>query len=188
MSKYDKRENRVDFLKKLFPEMFEIVHLVCNFCYVDYDDMMSKRRFRELVDTRQMICYIINKYYHERVTLADIGLIINCDHSSVIHSIKCVNNLIQTNKPYKKKLYEILFLIENDFSEHLKTISRNKSKTEMTEILISIQKRNAEIQGEFSEITELKSNLDELINTMNKLNSDIKSLIVKINNYDVIND
>lgn len=178
--KRKKRESRVDFLKQAFPEIFEIIDTICDYLNVEYIHVKQKRRFRELVDARQIICYFLEIYFKGKITLSDIGHLLNIDHASVVHARKMVLNHIQTSKNYKSTIYEIKYIIESKYEKEIKAVSTFKTKSEMLEILTKIESKNRNLNEEFSEIVELKSSIDTLLEMINTLNLRVKELSNKI--------
>ena len=77
-------------------EMMELcMGKVSNYYKIPVETVKSKSRIREVVKSRQIYCWLMRK--NTRLSFADIGKPLNCDHSTVIHAINTINNLIQTN-------------------------------------------------------------------------------------------
>ena len=70
------------------------------------EKVFSRSRKREYVEPRQVIAFVLK--FGTKMTLKQIGLVISRDQHSVIHSIKIVINLYQTDKEYRKKIENIL--------------------------------------------------------------------------------
>jgi len=65
--------------------------------------MKSKMKKEEIVEVRQIAMYFLRKY--TRLSLKNIGSHFgNRDHSTVIHSLKKVQDLAEVEKYYKKQL------------------------------------------------------------------------------------
>lgn len=79
---------------------------VCRFYNIDPDLLQSKRRKGPLVKTRQVIHYFLRAKTNKShaIIAAEIG---NLDHATCIHSIKTVNNLMETDKKVKKEIEEL---------------------------------------------------------------------------------
>jgi len=66
---------------------------------VSTEDMKSKTRKREICDARQAAMFFYKEY--TKLSLEKIGRNFgNRDHSTVIHAIEAVNNLLDTDKSY----------------------------------------------------------------------------------------
>lgn len=186
--KRKKRESRVDFLKEVFPEIFGMINIICLYLNVDFEEVKAKRRFRELVDARQIICYFIEIYFKNKITLSDVGHLVNIDHASVLHAKKMVQNHIQTSKNYKSTIYEIKCLIEEKYEKEIKAVANFKNKTEMLDILAKIEHKNKSLNQEFEEIVELKNSINTLLEMINTLNLRIKDLSIRIKNNEPHNE
>ena len=77
--------------------MQELVKVISEAAKVDIDKIMGKERFRPYMIPRQLLCYYLRKKYF--MTLQDIGKVIDKHHSSVIHSIAVIENMISINDP-----------------------------------------------------------------------------------------
>ena len=60
--------------------------VVCNFWRVNPEDVIGTTRKREIMNARHSLRYFLSTFGD--LTLSDIATLTNCDHSSVIHSIK----------------------------------------------------------------------------------------------------
>lgn len=83
-----------------------IVNVVCNHLNVSIEEFQSKSKKRYLVQPRQIAMSLAKKY--TQCSLAVIGK--QCgdkDHSTVIHAIKTVSNLLETDKQFKMLYTEI---------------------------------------------------------------------------------
>ena len=83
---------------------------LCEFYEVPYDEFLVniKLRKREYITIRQIYCYILRKETTQ--SLLKIGSIFSCDHSTVINSIKKVEEYLFSEPEYKLKL--------NEFKKH----------------------------------------------------------------------
>jgi hypothetical protein len=73
----------------------ELVNVLEGVCFVmgqDINRVKTKGRFRELVVCRHLF-YYLSKYYYG-ATLKQIGQLTNTDHTSVIHGINVINDLL----------------------------------------------------------------------------------------------
>jgi chromosomal replication initiator protein len=89
-------EINIDFIQKSVCEFFEIT----------LEDMKSKSRKKELVIPRQVGIYLAKNY--TTLSLKTIGLYFGGrDHSTVIHSVESVEDMIVTDKKFRAQLNEL---------------------------------------------------------------------------------
>ncbi len=88
-----------------------------------------KNRKRELVFARQVALFFLKKYTPK--SLVELGNIFNKDHASVLHSIKTIKNLLETDKQVRYTIVDIERLITQD-SQSIETekLYRNIYKKE----------------------------------------------------------
>jgi chromosomal replication initiator protein len=79
-----------------------IDEIVADSFQVSLPDLGSKSRDRELVEARQFAMWF--RYLHTKDGLNKIGNIYNRDHSTVNYACKAINNLIDTDKAFRKKV------------------------------------------------------------------------------------
>jgi chromosomal replication initiator protein len=86
-----------------------IIEVVCKHLGLSVDDIRRERRFRHLVEARQIAMFLIKK--HTPRSLNAIAFIFGGkDHTTVIHSIQTVESLCFSDHVYKQRLLKI----END--------------------------------------------------------------------------
>jgi len=88
-----------------------IMQIVSEMCNVTVDEMLSRTRIREVVDARQLYCFIMREKFG--FPLSKIGRSINRDHATAIHSIKQHTNRCDVMKDYKELTHKT-FLKVND--------------------------------------------------------------------------
>ena len=94
--KSTRREVSIDYIQKV----------VCNYFSMPVEIISSKTRKREIVQARQIAMFFAKSM--TKSSLAAIGAAIGGkDHATVLHACKTVNNLIETDKKFKKDLEEI---------------------------------------------------------------------------------
>ena len=77
-----------------------IQKVVCEYFSLPLDVINSKTRKREIVQARQLAMFFSKK--HTKSSLATIGQHCgNKDHATVLHAVKTVNNLVDTDKKFK---------------------------------------------------------------------------------------
>jgi chromosomal replication initiation ATPase DnaA len=76
---------------------------------LDYFDLgrwvLKGDRHRGYVDVRQIIAYFCKQY--TKMSLREIGLLSDQDHSTIIYSINQVKNHIEVNKDYAYQIEDI---------------------------------------------------------------------------------
>ncbi|NPA36866.1 MAG: chromosomal replication initiator protein DnaA [Chlorobi bacterium] len=94
--KKEKKELSVDHISKT----------VCDYYGLEMGTFQSKTRKREIVQARQIAMYFSKTLTNS--SLASIGSKIgNKDHATVLHACKTINNLMETDKEFKKQLKDI---------------------------------------------------------------------------------
>lgn len=93
IDKYVKSTNReisIEYIQKV----------VCEYFSLPLDVINSKTRKREIVQARQLAMFFSKR--HTKSSLATIGQHCgNKDHATVLHAVKTVNNLVDTDKKFK---------------------------------------------------------------------------------------
>lgn len=72
---------------------------ICDKYKIEFLDIFSVRRAKEISHARKVICWILRK---EGLSLKEIGLFLKKDHSSVMHAIKAISD---EDKSYAQALY-----------------------------------------------------------------------------------
>jgi len=73
---------------------------------LDVDTLQSKTRKRHVVQARQLAMFFAKKF--TKSSLANIGSQIgDRDHATVLHACKTVDNLVSTDKQFKKFVEDI---------------------------------------------------------------------------------
>jgi chromosomal replication initiation ATPase DnaA len=92
----------IDYLQD---EAIKIRDVVCNYYSIRLDGFYSKNRMRQLVTARQVSSYFCSL---KKIQIKSIGMICGgIHHSTVLHGIKNVKNLMETDKKFKKEIDEI---------------------------------------------------------------------------------
>lgn len=91
-----KKEISIDYIQKIVSDYFQM----------DIDIIQSKSRKRDVVQARHLAMFFAKK--HTKASLANIGSQIgDRDHATVLHACKAVENLITTDKNFKKYVDDI---------------------------------------------------------------------------------
>ena len=77
--------------------MHELIDIISKEAKIDSGKIIGKERCRPYMIPRQLLCYYLRKKYF--LTLEAIGEIIGKHHSSVIHSIAVIENMVSINDP-----------------------------------------------------------------------------------------
>lgn len=93
--------------------MIEKISLITG---VSIPDIFSKSRKSEIVEARQLYCYLIRKH----LSLHKIGKIININHATVVHSVNVINKLIEVNDKRTMYLLEEISKLPKDFYKQTK--------------------------------------------------------------------
>ena len=89
-------EVSIDYIQKLIADFFNVEH----------DQLKAKVRKKEIVMARQVAMYFVKEYTNH--SLKAIGSYFGGrDHSTVIHSIQAVNDMMTTDKSFKKQMREL---------------------------------------------------------------------------------
>ena len=96
----------------LTPDITVIKKTVAEYFKLDVFDLELDTRRRDICTARQISFYFAKKY--TKYSLAKIGLnIANRDHATVLNAIKVVNNLLDTDKVFKKQMHDLDKIINN---------------------------------------------------------------------------
>jgi chromosomal replication initiator protein len=91
-----KREISIDYIQKVVSDYFQL----------DVETLQSKTRKRHIVQARQLAMFFAKKY--TKASLQNIGSQIgDRDHATVLHACKTVDNLIETDRHFKKFVDDI---------------------------------------------------------------------------------
>ncbi len=88
----------------------EIVSAVSEYYHISTSDIKSKKRSRGIVVTRQVCIHIINRLTDCSST--EIGSYFNKDHSTVLHSLKMIENLFKTDPTLESTIEKIIKKIQ----------------------------------------------------------------------------
>lgn len=72
---------------------------------ISFEEINIKSRKRKIVNTRQLMYYLMCK--NTKNSLARIGTIFNQDHATVLHAKRATENIIDTDRYYRKIVEEI---------------------------------------------------------------------------------
>ena len=89
----------------------DMMKIICTLTQVDWNQMKGKCRKRELNDVRQIAMWIIRK--GTSMSFYDVGKVFNRHHATVLHAVKHVEGLIETDNMYRAGVEQILNHIDN---------------------------------------------------------------------------
>lgn len=109
-SSFNKREINIDLARKMIDKfvinttkevsMDYIQKVVCDYFNISAEVLNSSRRQRSIVQARQLVMYFAKEY--TKSSLANIGNYCgNRDHATVLHALRTVNNLRETDKQFR---------------------------------------------------------------------------------------
>ncbi|MCD6092082.1 MAG: chromosomal replication initiator protein DnaA [Bacteroidales bacterium] len=109
-SSLNKKEINIDLAKQIIDKYVKstnreisieyIQKVVCEYFSLPLDVINSKTRKREIVQARQLAMFFSKK--HTKSSLATIGQHCgNKDHATVLHAVKTINNLVDTDKKFR---------------------------------------------------------------------------------------
>lgn len=101
-------ENKIKDLQKYIDgtEVEKRIRIVCEATGISRKDIFGKSRLSEIVEARHLLCYFLNK----DLTTTDTGRIMGLDHSSVVHAVKKIKDLLSIND---KRIVELVNKVEN---------------------------------------------------------------------------
>jgi len=84
---------------------------VCDEMNVNVDLIETKTRKKEIVQARQIIQFIVK--YQTKWSLEKVGLFVGSkNHATIMHSLRTVRNLYETDKFYRKNVDKILKILD----------------------------------------------------------------------------
>ena len=91
----------------------KIINVVCNYYNIKKEDLVGKKKNKEIVEPRQICMYLISEILE--LPLASIGSLFGGrDHTTVIHARDKVSSLIKTNYNLKTTINDLKAMIKVD--------------------------------------------------------------------------
>jgi len=100
--------NAITPVKPITPK--NILDIISNREKIPLELLKSKTRLKEISDVRQMYMYV-TKEYNQKFTLTEIGLLVNRDHATVIHSIANVARKMLSNPVLRARITSLQLLL-----------------------------------------------------------------------------
>lgn len=79
-------------------KMIPVIVEACSAFRVPVSKFFSESRIRNVADARKVVCYISR--YELKISLMDIGRILNRDHKTVFTAVNTANDLAQTDESF----------------------------------------------------------------------------------------
>jgi chromosomal replication initiator protein len=83
----------------------QVIRIVCEHFDYSFEQLLKQDRRRNLVFARNCLYYFLFKY--TRMSKVAIGELLKRDHTSVIHSLKALQDLIDTEDEVSNTIVEI---------------------------------------------------------------------------------
>jgi hypothetical protein len=111
----------------------KLLNIVLVVCGISKDAFYSDKRGRNIVLARQLFCYIARvKLGHK---LVPISMFIERDHTTVIHAVKTISNLLSVNDQEVQTLYlSIIDAITKEYELPIRLDITVRNKQEADEI------------------------------------------------------
>lgn len=108
--------------------------LVAELYAVDYADIMSRSRKREVIDARKIICmYAYNNIFiassKMKRSLSLSSWFFNCDHSTVVHAVSSGKDLYKTDVKFKAYYDSVIKIIDNENADDVLLIAKKELNT-----------------------------------------------------------
>ncbi len=87
-------------------KMEHILEAVCEVCNTSMDELKRRNRKRELVMARHFICYFLRK--ETGLSLKSIGNLFGHDHTTVIHGVNTITNLLCVKDPGVMEYFRLI--------------------------------------------------------------------------------
>lgn len=98
----------IEQMRKLIDnDMDTIIERVSDVTGIPVERMKKRTRKQEVVIARQVACYIIKDVHRDKVRWHDISGKFNQDHSTAMHAVRTVTNMIKVNDKIVKKIIEM---------------------------------------------------------------------------------
>lgn len=102
---------------KLKSNFLAVIDMVCNDYGVLYESIKSERKTKQINETRQIAIYLLRR--HTELSLKSIGSFFgNRHHSTIIHAIQTIDDLISVDKSLSIKVNRISNRINRYIHDH----------------------------------------------------------------------
>ena len=83
----------------------DVLKNVCRVFELTEKELRSRRRFRNVVDAKTALCYVLHR--KNKYTSTSVGLFINLDHATILHHCRKAEQLIETDKEFLEKIKQL---------------------------------------------------------------------------------
>ncbi len=83
-----------------------LINRVCSIYNITKKDIKANVRFREIVEARKIVMYILHKHY--KMSSTATGKIFKKDHSTVLHACKSVLGLMEFDKEFNNRVNSLI--------------------------------------------------------------------------------
>lgn len=90
---------------------YVIIETVGSYYHLERDEIFLKQRSQRIKEPRQICMYLLNNY--TKLTLASIGKLFSKDHTTVIHSVARVKDLLANEKGIQEDIFKLCLLINS---------------------------------------------------------------------------
>jgi chromosomal replication initiator protein len=73
----------------------QVIHATCQYFKISIGSLRRRIRVRRIVEPRQILMYLLR--IEAGLTFMKIGELLNIDHSTVVHTMKIINNRLSIN-------------------------------------------------------------------------------------------
>jgi len=87
----------VDYEK---PKINDIIERVCKHYQIPISQLYIKRNFREIVEARSVVMYLLHRYLG--MTSTEVARIFDKNHATVLHNCNKVEGFMDIDKNYKE--------------------------------------------------------------------------------------
>ena len=94
-----------------------IERAVTDFYGLRQEILKCNTRKKEVVEARQLVFYFAKEVYKLRYSLAEIAAKYSRDHATCVHSIKTINNYLETDKEFRKNFQIIKQKIDKEMQK-----------------------------------------------------------------------
>lgn len=115
---------KVDFKPLITKD--EISEVITDVSGISMAEIRGDKRYHDKVVARHVLCFLVKNYC--QATLVDIKEMIKKDHSTVIHAIRNVRNMLNTNNYEYVKIYQESVKRINQIIETKKQQNNEKEK------------------------------------------------------------
>lgn len=104
-----------------------VVNFIAGYYQVNPATLKQKTRLAEVVELRQITCYICRCFSGVNVSSSTIGRALGIDHATVLYGIRVVNNRMDVEKGYKENVEVIKQRFVSEYGDQLKIFSSGKA-------------------------------------------------------------